>query len=174
MAKLEGKAALIGPEWFSLKPLKNKIEGQDATEYLLELWPGPNDNIFTRTFSVVGWQMHQDDVWVLARAFAEAPKLPEAIIANDLWRTGKPSHAYLYESATWLHAILWGNKHRQGVAIRLFIQEQDGAQTFRSFFIQASAAQVAKFGLELEREIIEASPHWASERELLPPSTTGQ
>ncbi len=165
MAKLEGKAALIGPEWFSLKPLASRTEHHDATEYLFEFWPGPDNKMFSRTFSVAGWQMQHDDAWILARAFAEAPALSEATVPIDLWRTGKSNHAYLYESVTWLHAILWGNKRRQGVAIRLFVQEQDDPDVFRTFFIQTSIVQAAQFGIELEREIIEASPEWATANE---------
>ena len=50
------------------------------------------------------------------------------------------------------------------LAIRLFIQDEHDKTLFKTFFIQTSVLDAARFGLEFEKEIIEACPNWASER----------
>jgi len=164
MAKIEGKDFKTGAKAFSLAPVK--VAGQDATEYTLLLWHHADVPPQTYTFSVAGWQMGQDDVWVLARAFAETPALLEATLPMDLWRTGRPQRACLCVSADWLHVTLCGNPKQQKVRIVLYIKEGTDPEIFRRVFIQTDVEQARRFGLELEQEIIEAAPEWASEREL--------
>ena len=108
--------------------------------------------------------MQHDDVWVLARAFAESPALLGLKLPIDLWRVGWSQQAHLFESASWISAVLWGNERRQRIRISLFLQEDVSLNSFRNFAIIAGVEQTARFGMELEQEIIAASPNWAAER----------
>jgi hypothetical protein len=163
MAKLVGKDFKAGAKAFSLTPVKPKTTNHDATEYILTLWPSSSSQPVTHSFSVQGWQMGHDDIWILARSFAEAPALLNAVLPMDLWRIGRQQHAYLAASVDWLEVVMFGVKHQQQIRIILYVRECSEPTLYRRFFIQADAAQVAQFGLELEKEIIEANPIWALE-----------
>lgn len=164
MAKLEGRNG-SGPTWFSISPVPAAQEGEDATEYVVQVWPVNSDgDTLTRRFSVAGWQMQHDDVWVLARAFAETLALLDIVIPISLWRTGRGEQAVLVESATWIDVTLRGNKRQQRVSVSYNVQEDAHLNLFRRFFLLTDVRQTARFGIELEQEIIEASPRWWAER----------
>ena len=163
MARLEGQAPLLGPAWFSLQPVKTERDGDDCTEYALAFGSKSDAAAREYRFSVADWQMGHDDIWIVARAFAEAPVLADAKIPVDLWRNHHNSVAYLYESATWIHAILWGNEKQHRVAIRLFVKDADDPALFRTFFLQTAMESARAFGLQLESEISDAAPNWAAE-----------
>lgn len=165
MATLTGRDFNIGGKSFSLTPIKSSEAGQDATEYTIKLHTDLDGVFLTRIVSVAGWLMGQDDVWLFARAFTETRALAQTILPVDLWRTGQFRHAYLCVSLDWLEVILFSNEKRQTVRIVLYIQDAHDSDLFRRFFMQASIEEAQRFGIELEREIIEASPEWATENE---------
>ena len=170
MAKLQGNFT-GGLQWFSLTPIRAMEVEQDATEYAVELWPGPGGTLLTRRFSVAGWQMGQDNVWVLARAFAVAATLTDTVLPIDLWRTGRGMPALLSESVDWLHVILSGNRRQQNVRVVFFIQDGPDPVIFRRLFMRTSVGEAVRFGRQLEQEIIAASPAWAAERQFQPDVT---
>ena len=163
MAKLEGVAGNVGKVWLSLAPIINVDNCNDSNAYSLQLYH--NDvNIMNRTLTVKDWFLQHDSMWVFARTFIETPNLVQTVLPIDVWRTGTHMPAQLYESCEYIHAILWGNKSKRKLAVRLFIQDEHDKTLFKTFFIQTSVLDAARFGLEFEKEIIEACPNWASER----------
>ena len=59
---------------------------------------------------------------------------------------------------------LRGNKRQQRVSVSYSIQEDAQLNLFRHFFLLTDVRQTASFGIELEQEIIAASPNWATGR----------
>lgn len=164
MAILVGNSGL-GCEEFRIAPIRAIEFGQDATVYSLDLITRSKDNLH-RHFSVKGWQMQHDDVWVIARTFAEAPKLLESRLEVDLWRTGRAQAADIFESCCWLEVALHGIPRQRVIRVVLFIQEDPLASLYSRHFMSVRVEDAEDFGLQLEREIVEASPVWASERHL--------
>ena len=165
MATLSGKT-LDGPISFDLAPVKSNVLEQDAREYVLTIRMGRNISIPHRHFSVAGWQMQHDDVWVFARGFHESSSLMETKIPIDLWTTGNGRPADLFLSIPWLDAVIWGYEKSKQMRVVFFIKEDASTTLFKRLFILTNVKQTRDFGEELEGEIIQACPHWASERGL--------
>lgn len=168
MADLEGTDLNVGPRRLSITPVRSAQPGQDATEYVFETCPGPDGCVWSRTFSVADWFTQQDDVWVLARAFAETPVLLQTRIPISLFRTDGGMPAKLCVNAHWLQVALVGIKSQRWVAVVVFAQETSTPDLFRRFRMRTDVEKAARFGQELEQEIIAACPNWAAERKLTP------
>lgn len=168
MALLEGDDFQNGQKSFGIAPAAR--EGGDAVKYTVTLKEGLNTEPLFYTFSIEGWLMGQDDLWVIARAFTEVSKLADAVLPIDIWRSGRMKRANYFVSCDWLEAVLAPYKQQGKVRMVFYVREDEGDDIFRRFFIQANIDQVEQFGRALEQEIIDASPNWAlwaSERGLL-------
>ena len=166
MATLVGRNR-SGSIKLDIAPVVSALSGQDAEEYDIQIWPADENGArLIRRFSVQGWQMKQDDVWVFARAFAEAEAVMLTTVPIDLWRTGHGQPADLCVSAWWASVRLRGVKPQNKIRATLLIAEDSDCKLFRQFSIVSRVEEVVQFGNELEKEIILASPGWAEEREL--------
>lgn len=166
MATLVGRN-LSGLIRLEIAPVVSTLSGQDAEEYDVQVWPADKKGtLLSRRFSVRDWQMKQDDVWVFARAFAEAETVMLTTVPVDLWRTGHGRPADLYVSAWWISVRLHGVMRQKKIRATIFIAEDSDCKLLRQFSIVAGVEKVVQFGNELEKEIILASPGWAKERGL--------
>jgi len=166
MALLVGEN-LSGPIRLSLAPIASGHLHQDAEQYVVEIWPADeNGVVLRRQFSVQGWQTQQDDVWVFSRAFAEAAALLETTIPIDLWRIGRGRPANLFVSAWWINVVLWGVKPQKKIHAVISVAEDSNYSLFRQFSLMCKVEEAVRFGMELEKEIIEANPNWATDRRL--------
>ncbi len=138
---------------------------QDGTEYLVETSEVPLGAVHSDQFSIAGWQMEHDDLWVLARAFSEVEALSRERISLDLWRTGAKVTPNLFISASWIQAAIIANHRRDEVSATFFIQADDSGDLYRRFLILASMDDVRKFGIELEAEIRLVNPMWATDHD---------
>lgn len=166
MAILLGRN-LSGLIKLSLAPVTPSLSGQDAEQYDVEICPSDDSgSVLSRRFSVKDWQTQQDDVWVFSRAFAEAAILMEIVIPIDLWRTGRGRPADLCVSAWWVSVRLFGIRPQKKIRAIILVAEDSDCTVFRQFSLACKVEDVVRFGNELEKEIVQASPHWANKRRL--------
>ena len=167
MALLTGHDFRCGVRRLELSPLAcQSSENADASEYTFRIEEGKDRRVWSQTYSVADWFMGQDDVWVLARAFAEIPKLVGARLPVDLWRQSRDSEPKFTIDAAWLFVAFSLVSKQKNVRITVFAKNDTGSDEFRRFFLQCSVDEAEQFGLTLEREIIRSSPVWANERGL--------
>ncbi|MBM3457296.1 MAG: hypothetical protein FJX77_02000 [Armatimonadetes bacterium] len=140
--------------------------GADAVEYELE-FTGTAWGPWRRTFSVADWFTGHDDIWALVRAFTQAPSLVGLRVPLAMFESGRGFAASVCKHAGWIHADLSGHRVYPWISISIFVQEADDPDVYRRFFLRADAEQVARFGRELEREIVRACPNWASQYQLI-------
>ncbi|RYZ45148.1 MAG: hypothetical protein EOP49_25725 [Sphingobacteriales bacterium] len=159
MAYLKGRSILTGDCGFCLSPVL--VPGQDSHTYVFTGYL-PDGSEWYQTHSVAGWFTPYDDVWVLARAFAEVRSLIGAYIPVDLWDTGRQMKACIVERVDWLHIQLSiANQARNQVSVTLFVQDNTTSQ-FRHLHFLASIDDVETFGNELVQEVIAANPSEAA------------
>ena len=166
MATLVGNN-LSGSISLGITPVVSTLSGSDAADYDIQVSPADeNGALLTRRFSVLDWQMEQDDVWVFARAFSESESVMQTTVPIDLWRTGHGRPADLYVSTWWASVRLLGIKPQKKMRAIISIAEDSDCKLFRQFSLASRVEEFVRFGNELEKEIILASPNWASRRGL--------
>ena len=62
--------------------------------------------------------------------------------------------------------MLWGTKRQRKIRLAMSVAVDDNYTLFRHFSLMCDVEEVARFGVELENEIIFPSPNWASGRHL--------
>lgn len=162
MANLKCEDFTSGRIDFNLSPVG--VAGRDTTEYALSLCYVDASVTEAYTFSVDGWQMGQDNIWVVSRTFAESPVLLDVTLPIDLWRIGSREKAHLCASIDWLEVHMFAIPKQKKIRIILYIRHDTTCQLYRRFFLQAGVEETHRFGIELEQEIISAAPDWARQR----------
>lgn len=163
MATLRGRDAR-GATLFALSPLASANPGEDGCEYAVELASEPGGIAVTRRFSVAGWDSAHERIWLLARTFQMVPEIAGVRAAPDLWDIGWGEPVTVYQNAYWLRVVIWSPHPRLGAAVQLYVQEDEGGELFRSFFLRCGLAEAMAFGKQLEDEIEMAAPGWAAEK----------
>jgi len=132
----------------------------DANIYVLEIQLC--HQIYVSTFSVASWQTEHDDAWIMAKAFknleqrARQEQQIRALMGDDYL------HNALYTSFGPIHFVVW-NRRNPEVVGHIFIQETEDQSIFRKFHFIANLHDAVQFGYDLEKEVVQAAPAWASQ-----------
>jgi hypothetical protein len=135
-------------------------------EYAFSVRDERSGLVWSRTYSVRGWFMGQDDIWYVARVFAKADALVDSTIPAKVWPTIRRVRSTMRAHVDWLYCSLCQVSKRPIIACILFVLDGDDPAVFRRFFVQATVDACVAFGRELEQEIIAASPVWSAEHRI--------
>jgi hypothetical protein len=139
------------------------IDGADAIEYKVVLDDTPEGVHFERTYSVAGWQMEHEDIWIIAKTFLEAANLIGVRVPVPIYGE-QGERASVNQHAEWLEVVISGglNKRVKALIVEAFL-EVDGETCLR-YCLRSSPEAVTQFGRDLEKEIALAAPRYWSER----------
>ena len=131
----------------------------DAAEYEIGIVRLPGGQRESFTFSVAGWASGHTSVWLIARLFAESPRLPRVRLPIDLHCEGRGRLARAYEFCDWLRVVMWPAPG-PAVCADVYITAESKAKTYHRLFLRTNAAEAERFGVALCAEIQQAAPSW--------------